>query len=260
MIPMTCTCGKTIGVKDEHAGRRIRCPACNTAMSVPVPGMATVISTEQLRDRSAGETRSARSARLPMFGAAIGGLLLGLPIGFAVRPSGYHVAPSSTPKSPPTRPKTERPPAVVRDHPATPAEQLADLDAGHVVAPNDPKLAEIQALLSRAREIYRQDEHQIGILTMKFVNNLRADGLPTRCDEFLDALTYAIPENKPGAPPYDFNEFAGAYWGVRSPARHTHTRAVCLMQVMAKMIGDGEIPVDSLPQFRKDRDGNERDD
>ena len=45
MIPMTCTCGKTIGVKDEHAGRRIRCPLCQTKIDVPIPELAGLVAT-----------------------------------------------------------------------------------------------------------------------------------------------------------------------------------------------------------------------
>jgi hypothetical protein len=36
-IPFTCTCGKSIRVKDELAGRKARCPDCGTAFTIPVP-------------------------------------------------------------------------------------------------------------------------------------------------------------------------------------------------------------------------------
>lgn len=36
-IEVTCGCGKTTRVKDEHAGRSIRCPGCQATVAVPVP-------------------------------------------------------------------------------------------------------------------------------------------------------------------------------------------------------------------------------
>src|SRR5262245_39955018 len=36
-IPFTCTCGKSILVKDELAGRKARCPDCGTSFTIPVP-------------------------------------------------------------------------------------------------------------------------------------------------------------------------------------------------------------------------------
>lgn len=34
-ITLTCACGKTLQVKDEFAGRRVKCPACAAVASVP---------------------------------------------------------------------------------------------------------------------------------------------------------------------------------------------------------------------------------
>ena len=34
-VTFTCSCGKTLQVKDEFAGRRVRCPACQQPVSVP---------------------------------------------------------------------------------------------------------------------------------------------------------------------------------------------------------------------------------
>jgi len=36
-IPVTCQCGKRFAAKDELAGRRLKCPACGEAISVPAP-------------------------------------------------------------------------------------------------------------------------------------------------------------------------------------------------------------------------------
>lgn len=36
-ITLTCACGKMLRVADEHAGRRVKCPACNAVATAPVP-------------------------------------------------------------------------------------------------------------------------------------------------------------------------------------------------------------------------------
>ncbi len=36
-ITFDCPCGKALRVGDEHAGRRVKCPACNTVGLVPAP-------------------------------------------------------------------------------------------------------------------------------------------------------------------------------------------------------------------------------
>lgn len=37
MIAIECACGRKLKVKDEHAGKRIRCPECSEPVKVPVP-------------------------------------------------------------------------------------------------------------------------------------------------------------------------------------------------------------------------------
>src|SRR6185437_10441866 len=34
-ITVVCACGKRFGAKDEHAGKRFRCPGCGGVVSVP---------------------------------------------------------------------------------------------------------------------------------------------------------------------------------------------------------------------------------
>ena len=36
-INFDCSCGKTLRVPDEHAGRRVKCPACAVVSTVPTP-------------------------------------------------------------------------------------------------------------------------------------------------------------------------------------------------------------------------------
>src|SRR5688572_21365017 len=34
-ISFSCSCGQNLAVRDEHAGKRVRCVACSTAVTVP---------------------------------------------------------------------------------------------------------------------------------------------------------------------------------------------------------------------------------
>jgi uncharacterized protein (AIM24 family) len=37
-IRVTCSCGKTLQAKDEHAGKRLKCPGCEETITVPLTG------------------------------------------------------------------------------------------------------------------------------------------------------------------------------------------------------------------------------
>ena len=36
-IKVACACGKKLSVKDEHAGRRVKCPSCKKPLQIPKP-------------------------------------------------------------------------------------------------------------------------------------------------------------------------------------------------------------------------------
>ncbi len=36
-IPLSCSCGRSFNLKDELAGRKVRCPECRTVLAVPNP-------------------------------------------------------------------------------------------------------------------------------------------------------------------------------------------------------------------------------
>src|SRR5262245_33210668 len=36
-IEFACGCGKKLKIADEHAGKKIKCPACKAVLTVPVP-------------------------------------------------------------------------------------------------------------------------------------------------------------------------------------------------------------------------------
>jgi hypothetical protein len=37
VIPLECSCGQSYQIKDDLAGRRVRCPGCQQVLSVPAP-------------------------------------------------------------------------------------------------------------------------------------------------------------------------------------------------------------------------------
>ncbi len=37
-ITVTCQCGKKLGVKDDMAGKKVKCPACQSVLTVPMDG------------------------------------------------------------------------------------------------------------------------------------------------------------------------------------------------------------------------------
>src|SRR5262245_48489907 len=45
-ISVTCTCGKQLKAKDEHAGKKAKCPLCGASLTVPVPTPAADDSAE----------------------------------------------------------------------------------------------------------------------------------------------------------------------------------------------------------------------
>jgi hypothetical protein len=46
-IEFTCECGKKMTAKAEWAGKKTRCPACNAAITIPVPKSAEPVKAEQ---------------------------------------------------------------------------------------------------------------------------------------------------------------------------------------------------------------------
>ena len=52
-ISFTCTCGKLLRVKDELAGRRVKCPACAAATTVPKPPAPAEAEFEVVEDEPA---------------------------------------------------------------------------------------------------------------------------------------------------------------------------------------------------------------
>jgi DNA-directed RNA polymerase subunit RPC12/RpoP len=63
-ISLSCDCGRKIRVKDEHAGRKVRCPACGIVLEVPVPEMEVEVEGDA-SDYSITETPKSKPPPLP---------------------------------------------------------------------------------------------------------------------------------------------------------------------------------------------------
>src|SRR5262249_53173021 len=64
-IQFTCSCGRALQAKEEHAGRRVKCPACGAEATVP-PGDEAVVPDEAAQPKpspvQAGEPRRPKDA------------------------------------------------------------------------------------------------------------------------------------------------------------------------------------------------------
>jgi hypothetical protein len=49
-ISFACECGKSFSVRDEFAGKRTKCPACGSALTVPGPATEQTPEPEELSD------------------------------------------------------------------------------------------------------------------------------------------------------------------------------------------------------------------
>jgi hypothetical protein len=61
-IPMQCSCGRAMQVKDEMAGRKIRCPDCKQVLPVPAQRNENDVEDEALRILSADAPEEKKSA------------------------------------------------------------------------------------------------------------------------------------------------------------------------------------------------------
>jgi hypothetical protein len=59
-ITLNCTCGKTLRVADEHAGRRVKCPACNAVIAPPAPQPEFEVIEDAPRQQLAASKPAAR--------------------------------------------------------------------------------------------------------------------------------------------------------------------------------------------------------
>lgn len=62
VIKLKCTCGKTLKVKAEYAGRRLKCPSCQATVTVPKAGTAAT-GTAKPTPQLAGSKPSAKPKR-----------------------------------------------------------------------------------------------------------------------------------------------------------------------------------------------------
>jgi phage FluMu protein Com len=58
-ITISCPCGKKLRVADEHAGKRVKCPACQAISTVPVPDPEPVFEIVEPAPKPAAPQRPA---------------------------------------------------------------------------------------------------------------------------------------------------------------------------------------------------------
>jgi len=64
-IKFQCACGKVLAARDEHAGRRAKCPACGTVVEVPKKSEARPASAPAAPRPAPAPSASARPAAAP---------------------------------------------------------------------------------------------------------------------------------------------------------------------------------------------------
>src|SRR5262245_16786297 len=71
MPQITCSCGRSLRVEDSWAGKKVRCPACKSILTVPpstVPPMPPPLTEveEAIMTEEPAPTEAARPARPPL--------------------------------------------------------------------------------------------------------------------------------------------------------------------------------------------------
>jgi hypothetical protein len=54
-IPVKCSCGKSFSLKDELAGKAVKCPACQNVIKIPVPGKVVASASPTAGKPAAGQ-------------------------------------------------------------------------------------------------------------------------------------------------------------------------------------------------------------
>ena len=68
-IQLKCTCGKAVSVRDEMAGKAVKCPACQSVIRVPTVGAAKPAPSSAAKPASSGTPRAATAKPADDFGA-----------------------------------------------------------------------------------------------------------------------------------------------------------------------------------------------
>jgi len=76
-IALSCPCGKNISVKDEAAGKQVRCPACGKALRIPSEEAAENVAASSVRGKPATPARPSRARTGLIVGAVAAIVLLG---------------------------------------------------------------------------------------------------------------------------------------------------------------------------------------
>jgi hypothetical protein len=116
---------------------------------------------------------------------------------------------------------------------ASPAQDVAMLDAGQPVFASDPRVATAAVLLERLTAVYVEDAPRIAELTIHVVRQVRAAKQVATPLEMLDAATrWKGPAGPRGNVPREFEQFAALYRSGRLAGKD-HATTLSEMQAPA---------------------------
>ncbi len=108
-IVVVCTeCGRRAGAKDEWAGKRLKCPACGSLISVPAANKPPHENAPPSPTQPAGQAPRAAAVAPPATGQFAASDLFGPDLGPSADPFAGQASPAMTPAlgRPPARPKS----------------------------------------------------------------------------------------------------------------------------------------------------------
>jgi hypothetical protein len=130
-------------------------------------------------------------------------------------------------------------------YPPSPAQNLAMLEAGGPVFPNDPRVRSAAVLLTQLTGNYVEDAGRISELTIHVVRELHA---ARQAASPLEVLVGATQWKRPagtrpcGSVPREFEEFAARYRKLRLEGSHDHATTLSLMQGPAPVPSEAPTP------------------
>jgi hypothetical protein len=274
-ITMVCECGKRLSVKDEHAGKRGKCPACQRVLRIPDEPCyrATLAATRVAPTESqtaaiehpvAVSKRGSERAWLTpvvLFGSSAAALIAISCFVYVVstkpRTDGVNRAQDhgNTPASretlssisaqvpPAIEPLTE--PALPRT-PKTPrqsfAHRLAAIEAGRSLPADDPAVASMDLLLKGADRLYTEDEGTIAAMAGTMHKKLVEATQMSSILEFLDGSTrWHVPGYFGMGVPRKFEEYFRLYYIFRlGENRLGHKDAIDMIRATCSGLNPGD--------------------
>ncbi len=207
-IRVTCSCGEQLKAKDEAAGRRIRCPACQSVLHVPPvrEPPQPEIDPQPIEP----VTRPKRKmAWLPFVAVGVVALLI-IPFTF------------------PRRPKASRAPEN-----AVSTQEKPDTAA----SPESPIDGRLKALLAKADLAYADDEARIVRLVELMISEVKKAGQTLTPEEALEgSLRWPMPGYFSRQKQSEFKEFFTLYLATRTSQKLSHAQTIRQNHILARAV------------------------